>query len=65
MLVVVEMGLDTCWIGAFDPGKVRKVLGIPEEIEVISLMPLGYAQDPSAQSKRRLDYAEIVHDERW
>lgn len=64
-LAAVEMGLGTCWIGAFDPAKVRAALGIPQEIEVIQLMPLGYPEDPSPQAKRRLDYAEIVHEERW
>ena len=64
-LAAVEMGLDTCWIGAFDPAKVRVALGIPADVEVIQLMPLGYAEDPSPQPKRRFDYDEIVREERW
>jgi nitroreductase len=64
-LAAVEMGLGTCWIGAFDPQKVREVLGIPPEIEVVQILPLGYPKDPSPQPKRRIDYDAIVKLERW
>lgn len=64
-LAAVEMGLGTCWVGAFDAQKARDVLGIPAEIEVIMLMPLGYPRDDSAEPKRRLDYDTIVKNERW
>jgi nitroreductase len=64
-LAATEEGLGTCWIGAFDPGKIRQILGIPSEIEVVEVLPLGYPADPSIKQKDRLPASEIVHRERW
>ncbi len=42
ILVAWELGLGSCWIGAFTEGKVKKALGIPNEVRVVALTPLGY-----------------------
>ncbi len=64
-LAAVSEGLGTCWIGAFDPKKVREILGIPEEITVVELLPLGYPTDSSPKEKIRKPISEIVHREKW
>src|SRR6056297_3285744 len=53
-LAAAAEGLGTCWVGSFDPDRVRDILGIPEGIQVVELMPLGYPQDASVVEKRRL-----------
>jgi nitroreductase len=64
-LAAVELGLGTCWIGLFDEKKVKELLGIPDQIRVIELMPLGYPVNPAAIEKKRLSLQEIVKFERW
>jgi nitroreductase len=64
-LAAVELGLGTCWIGAFDEKEAKKVLGIPEKIRVVQLMPLGYPADPSPVAKNRLPLEKIVRWEKW
>ena len=64
-LVAVELGLGTCWIGAFDEDKVKEILGIPKEIRVVELMPLGYPSNPTQVEKNRLPTDIIVRYERW
>ena len=64
-LAAVELGLGTCWIGAFDEERVKEILGIPEEIRVVELMPLGYPSDPSIVKKERLSLDTIVKYEHW
>ncbi len=64
-LAATELGLGTCWIGAFDENKVKEILRIPAEIRVVGLMPLGYAVDSSVTSKNRLPLEKIVKYERW
>jgi len=64
-LAAVEHGLGTCWIGAFNEEKVKQILGIPEKIRVVELMPIGYATDPSPVEKKRLSLDAIVKHERW
>ena len=64
-LAALEQGLGTCWIGAFSEPEAKKVLGIPEEIRVVELMPLGYPADPSPKKKSRKAFDEVVRWERW
>ena len=64
-LRAVELGLGTCWIGAFSEEGVREVLGIPEVIRVVELLVVGYPADTSARKKSRLDLGEIVHWDKW
>jgi nitroreductase len=64
-LAAVAEGLGSCWIGAFDPQKVRQILGIPGHIEVVELLPLGYPRDPEPAARSRLSMDRILHRERW
>lgn len=64
-LAATELGLGTCWIGAFHEDEVKDLLGIPSDIRVVELLPLGYPADASPKEKRRLPLEEIVHRERW
>lgn len=41
-LAAVAEGLGTCWIGAFDEARVKGLLGIPEQVKVVAMTPLGY-----------------------
>jgi nitroreductase len=63
-LRAVELGLGTCWIGAFQEPEVKKILGIPENIRVITVLPLGYPKTlPKPTSRKKLK--EIVAWEKW
>ncbi len=64
-LAAVEEGLGTCWIGAFDEGAVKEILGIPPHVRVVELMTLGYPADPAPVEKDRLPIDRIVRFERW
>jgi nitroreductase len=64
-LAAVAEGLGTCWIGSFDPAEVRRILEIPESVEVVELLPLGYPSEPRPVPKSRLPFDTIVRFERW
>ena len=64
-LAAVELGLGTCWVGAYDEDKVRQLLDIPDKIRVVQLMPLGYPADLSPVEKVRLQIEQIVKYEHW
>ncbi len=63
-LQATELGLGTCWIGSFDPEKVRTILGIPADIAVIELMTVGYPADSRPEPKRE-PMGKIVSYESW
>ena len=45
MLQAQELGLGTTWVMALNPDIAKKVLNIPENLDVISFMPTGYPAD--------------------
>ena len=51
-LQATELGLATCWIGAFYADKVRTILAIPDDIQIIELMAVGYPADSPKQTSR-------------
>lgn len=65
-LKAAEEGLGTCWIGAFNQDQVKKILDIPEEVRVVTLLPLGYpAATPGSKHKKRKELPEIVMYNQW
>ena len=64
-LCAVAEGLGTCWIGAFDEALVKGILGIPPEIRVVELMPIGYPTNSAPTLKSRIPLEKIVKRERW
>ena len=42
LLVATEKGLGTCWLGAIERDKIRKLLGIPEGYSIHSLVAVGH-----------------------
>jgi len=64
ILAAADVGLGTCWVGAFDPDAARQVLGLPEEVEPIAFTPLGYPADEPRQKKRK-PLSDIVRHDRW
>ena len=63
-LAATAEGLATCWIGSFFPEKVKKVLDIPQNIEIIELMPIGYPADKEIHRPREA-VDKIVCYEKW
>jgi nitroreductase len=43
MLQAVDLGLGTCWICAFDPEIIKKEFNIPDHLEPINILAIGYA----------------------
>ena len=53
ILQAYELGLGTCWIGAFSEDEAKKVLDIPEHVRVVAMTPLGYPNQPSSKKLRK------------
>jgi nitroreductase len=64
ILAAAELGLGTCWIGAFDPAAAREILGLPDEVEPVVFTPLGYPAAPP-RDKQRKPIDELVCYEHW
>ena len=59
-LQATELGLGTCWVCNFDVKKCSNLLNIPDHIEPVVLLPLGYPVS-EVPAKKRKSLNEIVH----
>jgi nitroreductase len=59
ILQAADLGLGTCWIGAFDSAAARQLLELPPDWEPIAFTPLGYPAD-KIRPKTRKPVEEIV-----
>ncbi len=64
ILAAADLGLGTCWVGAFNPEEARSILGLPDDVEPIAFTPLGYPDDRPGY-KRRKSMDELVRYEHW
>lgn len=63
MLQAAELGLGTTWIGHFDPAAVRREFDIPENLDIVCILPLGYPSEdsePNPNHTKRREVSEIV-----
>ena len=61
-------GLGGCFVGLREQEQteIKELLGIPQELRLITVMPFGYpTQAAEAGSKRRKPLSEIAHRERF
>lgn len=64
ILAACNLGLGTCWIGAFQEDEIKKILKIPEPVRVVAVIPLGYP-DESPLERERKDPEEIICYEKF
>ena len=63
MLMAHSLGLGSVWVGSFDEAGVSKLLGLPEYLRPVALVPVGYpAEMPEATERVGLDEATIEID---
>jgi nitroreductase len=60
VLQAEELGLGTCWIGWFNTRRARRVLKIPREYKIVSLLSVGYYEQKPSKLKKRRELDEIV-----
>ena len=62
LLAAQELGLATCWVGAFRDKEVAKAVKAPKNMKPVAIVPVGHpAERPLAPPKRSVN--EIVHYE--
>jgi nitroreductase len=61
-LAAHSVGLGTCWIASFKEERVREILGIPNDVRVIALSPLGYPDESPERTPRKNLEELVVYD---
>lgn len=61
-----EMGVGSCWVTNFYDDGVKDLLGVPQRMKLITVMPFGYPIELKTKRKKiRKPLSEIVHSEKF
>jgi nitroreductase len=63
-LTAHALGLGTVVVGRFDHKKVAEILGVPQNVEVVAMTPLGYPAAEGSAPKRK-ELSEFVFYEKY
>lgn len=53
LLTITDLGLASCWIGAFDEDAAAKFLGLSKHIRPVAMLPVGRAADTPKMPRRK------------
>ncbi|MGD2125974.1 MAG: nitroreductase family protein, partial [Desulfobacteraceae bacterium] len=63
-LTAHSLGLGTVIVGLFDHNRVKEILGLGENFEVVVLIPIGYPAKDAPAPKRR-EISEFTHYDKF
>lgn len=68
LLAAVDLGLGACWISGFDRDKAKEALKIPQDVWIVSLIPVGYTDRvqsaPPKFDPKEFTYYEVYGQEK-
>ena len=56
LLKIQDFGLESCWVGYFVEDQIKEILGIPKNLDVEAVLPVGFEFE-----KKRVRKAPIDH----
>jgi nitroreductase len=74
MLAAIDEGLDTAIFGVTDFPRLRRALGLPDDLHFVAVVTMGHPADAQADkpsggasvfTQRRKPRSEVVRWERW
>jgi nitroreductase len=66
MLTAWSEGVGSNWVGFMGPTEVKPLLGIPDDLDVLAIIPFGYpARSIGKGRKNRKPRSEVAHRERF
>ena len=67
VLAARNEGIGSCWVGAVHDKQVKKIVNVPDDVDVVMVVSLGYPTSDSAfsQSTSRKPLSEICFMEEY
>ncbi len=59
MLKAFELGLGTCFVGAFEEEKIQEIIAAPSEVRIEAIIPIGYP-DEKPKIPEKEDLTNII-----
>ena len=64
LLAAHSLGLGSCWVGAFDEGKLKTLLDIPEDVRPEAIITIGYP-DENPEEPEEYELYDVVFLENY
>ena len=66
ILAATAEGLGTCWVASFDYIEAKKILEIPDDMDIVTLFTVGYPHPEDKQPQRvRKPAKEVIFNRRF
>ena len=66
VLAAWSEGIGSNWVGVQEPEQIKVLLGIPDNLDILAILPFGYPALPVGKGrKKRKSLAEVAHRERF
>lgn len=61
MMTAADLGLGTTWVAYFDPAAARRLYEVPENLDIVCILPLGYPAKDAAPSPKHEERENMEH----
>lgn len=66
MLKLTELGISTCWVGAYTDEVIRGILGAPAHVNIEAIIPVGYERPVKGEvKKRKKEVGNVIYWDVW
>ena len=65
LLKLTDIGIGSCWVGAYDDKNLKQKLNIPENIQIEAVIPVGYEDKPGKEKKEKRSLESALYWEQW
>ncbi|MBM3233862.1 nitroreductase family protein [Candidatus Pacearchaeota archaeon] len=65
LLKITDLGLASCWTGAFVDSMIKQVLVIPDNVDVEAVLPIGYEMPKAGKQRKKTDLSAILFFNKW
>lgn len=64
LLTATALDLSSCWVGAFDEDKLKRILGLPENLKPVAIISVGYAAE-TPEVSGRIPFENLTWTEKY
>jgi nitroreductase len=64
ILKLTDLGINSCWVGAFDYEITKELLKIPQNIRIEAMIPVGYEKG-KAKKEHKIELESLIRWEDW
>lgn len=66
LLKLTDLGISSCWVGAYTDEFIKQKLKIPQHIQIEAIIPVGYEKKmPGDEKKKKKELEDVLYWEEW